>query len=60
LKHYDGKERPNTWIDDYYNAVDFAGGNPNIGCCMLQLYLVGSAQVWLNDLPENSIFVGST
>ncbi|KAK1691886.1 hypothetical protein QYE76_008583 [Lolium multiflorum] len=56
LKHYDGKERPDTWIDDYYNAVNFAGGNPNIACRMLQLYLVGPARVWLNDLPENSIF----
>jgi hypothetical protein len=23
---------------------------------MLQLYLVGPACIWLNDLPENSIF----
>ena len=56
MKNYDGKERPDTWIYDYYNAVDFAGGNPNIACRMLQLYLVGLARIWLNDLPENSIF----
>jgi hypothetical protein len=56
LKHYDGKERSDTWIDDYYNTVDFVGGNLNISCRMLQLYLVGPAFIWLNDLPENSIF----
>ncbi|KAK1641700.1 hypothetical protein QYE76_059505 [Lolium multiflorum] len=39
LKHYDGTERPDTWIEDYYNAVTFAGGTPNIACRMLQLYL---------------------
>ena len=27
-----------------------------MACHMLQLYLVGPARVWLNDLPENSIF----
>jgi hypothetical protein len=56
LKHYDGKERPDTWIDYYYNAMDFSGGNPNIACHMLQLYLAGPAREWLNDLLENSIF----
>jgi hypothetical protein len=35
LKHYDGKERPDTWIDDYFNAVNFAGGTPNMACRML-------------------------
>ncbi|KAK1600794.1 hypothetical protein QYE76_017727 [Lolium multiflorum] len=39
LKHYDGTERPDTWIEDYYNAVTFAGGTPNIACRMLRLYL---------------------
>ena len=56
LKHYDGTERPDTWIEDYYNAVIFAGGTPNIACRMLQLYLVGPARTWLSDLEENSIF----
>ncbi|KAK1632952.1 hypothetical protein QYE76_007267 [Lolium multiflorum] len=54
LKHYDGTERPDTWIEDYYNAVTFAGGTPNIACRMLQLYLV--ARIWLSDLEKNSIF----
>jgi hypothetical protein len=38
LKHYDNKERPETWISNYYNAVDFAGGNTNIACRILQLH----------------------
>ncbi|KAK1616930.1 hypothetical protein QYE76_022447 [Lolium multiflorum] len=49
-------ERLDTWIEDYYNAVTFAGGTPNITCRMLQLYLVGPARVWLSDLEKNSIF----
>ncbi|KAK1617171.1 hypothetical protein QYE76_022688 [Lolium multiflorum] len=49
-------ERPDTWIEDYYNAVTFAGGTPNIACRMLQFYLIGPARVWLSDLDENSIF----
>ena len=55
LKHYDGTERPDTWIEDYYNAVTFAGGTPNIACRMLQLYLVGPARIWLSNLEKNSI-----
>ncbi|KAK1620261.1 hypothetical protein QYE76_025778 [Lolium multiflorum] len=56
LKHYDGSERLDTWIEDYYNAVTFAGGTPNIACRMVQLYLIGPARVWLSDLEENTIF----
>ncbi|KAK1692137.1 hypothetical protein QYE76_008834 [Lolium multiflorum] len=54
--HYDGSERPDTWIEDYFNAVSFAGGNQRIACRMLQLYLIGPARTWLSDLEENSIF----
>ncbi|KAK1686982.1 hypothetical protein QYE76_047830 [Lolium multiflorum] len=60
LKNYDGTERPDTWIEDYYNAVTLAGGTPNIACRMLQLYLVGPALIWLSDLEKNSIFIGLT
>ncbi|KAK1682827.1 hypothetical protein QYE76_043675 [Lolium multiflorum] len=56
LKHYDSSERPDTWIEDYYNAVTFVGGTPNIPCRMLRLYLIGPARVWLSDLEKNSIF----
>ncbi|KAK1677142.1 hypothetical protein QYE76_037990 [Lolium multiflorum] len=54
--HYDGSERPDTWIEDYFNAVSFTRGNQKIACRMLQLYLIGPAHTWLSDLPENSIF----
>ncbi|KAK1699282.1 hypothetical protein QYE76_015979 [Lolium multiflorum] len=57
LKTYDGTERPDTWIEDYYNAVTFAGGTPNISCRMLQLYLVGPARIWLSDLEKNSLLL---
>ncbi|KAK1665409.1 hypothetical protein QYE76_053568 [Lolium multiflorum] len=56
LKHFDGSERPDTWIEDYYNAVTFAGGTTNIACRMLQFYLVCPARIWLSDLEKNSIF----
>jgi hypothetical protein len=56
LKHYDGRERPDTCIDDYFNAINFVGGTPNMSSHMLQLYLVGPARTWLSNLPENSIF----
>ncbi|KAK1607004.1 hypothetical protein QYE76_030677 [Lolium multiflorum] len=54
LKHYDGNERPDTWIEDYYNVVTFAE-ELNIARRMLQLYLVGPARIWLSDLEKNSI-----
>ncbi|KAK1650994.1 hypothetical protein QYE76_068799 [Lolium multiflorum] len=60
LKHYDGTERPDTWIEDYYNAVTFAGGTPNIACRMLQLYLVGPARIWLATSRRIPSFAGST
>ena len=30
LKTYDGLAKPNTWLDDFFNAIKFAGGTPNI------------------------------
>ncbi|KAK1646709.1 hypothetical protein QYE76_064514 [Lolium multiflorum] len=56
LKHYDGSERPDTWIENYFNPVSFSGGNQIIACRMVQLYLIGPARTWLCDLEENSIF----
>ncbi|KAK1615995.1 hypothetical protein QYE76_021512 [Lolium multiflorum] len=55
LKNYDGTERPDTWIEAYYNVVTFAGGTPN-SLPHAQLYLVGPARIWLSDLEKNSIF----
>ncbi|KAK1648311.1 hypothetical protein QYE76_066116 [Lolium multiflorum] len=55
-KHWEAKREAGYRIEDYYNAVTFAGGTPNIACRMLQLYLIGPARVWLSDLEENTIF----
>ncbi|KAK1605186.1 hypothetical protein QYE76_028859 [Lolium multiflorum] len=55
-KHWEAKREAGYRIEDYYNAVTFAGGTPNIACRMLQLYLIGPARVWLGDLEENTIF----
>jgi hypothetical protein len=52
---YDGREKPNTWLEDFYGAVTFAGATENFACHMLQLYLIGPARQWLADLPERSI-----
>jgi hypothetical protein len=52
---YDGREKPNTCLEDFYGAVLFAGATPNLACGMLQLYLTGLARQWLADLPESSI-----
>jgi hypothetical protein len=55
LKVYDGREKPNTWLEDFYGAVTFVRATPNLACRMLQLYLIGPAHQWLADLPERSI-----
>jgi hypothetical protein len=52
---YDGIDKPNTWLEDFYGAVTFTGATKNLACHMLQLYLTGPARQWLADLPERSI-----
>jgi hypothetical protein len=42
-------------MQDYFNAVLFTGGTPNIIVRYLPLNLTGIARQWLNDLPEKSI-----
>ena len=59
LKHYDGSERPDTWIEDYFNAVSFAGGNQKIACRMLQLYLIGPAVPGSVTSRKTPSFAGS-
>jgi hypothetical protein len=44
-----------TWLQDYFNAVQFAGGSPNVAVRYLPLMLSGTARQWINDLVENSI-----
>jgi len=55
LKAYNGVEKPNTWLQDFFGAVQFAGGTPGNACRLLPLYLTGPARQWLADLPEKSI-----
>jgi hypothetical protein len=46
---------PLTWVQDYFNAVQFAGGSPNVVVRYLPLMLSDTARQWINDLEENSI-----
>jgi hypothetical protein len=55
IRQYNGVDRPLTWLQDYFNAVQFAGGSPNVDVRYLPLMLSGTARQWINDLAENSI-----
>jgi hypothetical protein len=46
---------PLTWLQDYFNAVRFVGGSPDVAVRYLPLMLSGTARQWINDLVENSI-----
>jgi hypothetical protein len=52
---YNRVDMPLTWLQDYFNAVQFAGGSPNVAIRYLPLMLSGTARQWINDLAENSI-----
>jgi hypothetical protein len=55
IRQYNGVDRPVTWLQDNFNAVQFAGGSPNVAVRSLPLMLSGTARQWINDLAENSI-----
>jgi hypothetical protein len=55
IRQYNGVDRPLTWLQDYFNTVQFAGGSPNVAVRYLPLMLSGTARQWINDLVENSI-----
>jgi hypothetical protein len=55
IRQYNGVDRPLTWLQDYFNAVQFAGGSPNVVVRYLPMMLSGTARQWINDLAENSI-----
>jgi hypothetical protein len=55
IKPYNGEVRPHTWLQDYSMAIDIAKGNTYIACKYPPIMLEGSARVWLNSLPRNSI-----
>jgi hypothetical protein len=52
---YNGVDRPLNWLQDYFNAVQFAGELPNVDVRYLPLMLSGTARQWINNLAENSI-----
>ncbi len=56
IKPYDGTAKPATWLQDYGNAVEIAGGNPNVAVKYLPLMLAGTTRQWIDDLPEKSIY----
>jgi hypothetical protein len=55
IKPYNGDVRPHTWLQDYATAVGIADGSTNIACKFLPLMLEGTARVWIDSLPRNSI-----
>jgi hypothetical protein len=52
---YDGSQEPTLWLSDYLQAVQILGGTKAIAMQSLQLHLTGTAQSWLNTLPNESI-----
>ena len=56
IKPYDSTAKPATWLQDYDNVVEIAGGNPNVAVKYLPLMLAGTARQWIDDLPEKSIY----
>jgi hypothetical protein len=55
IRQYNRVDRPLTWLQDYFNVVQFIGGSPNVVVRYLPLMLFGIARQWINDLAENSI-----
>jgi hypothetical protein len=52
---YDGSQEPTQWLSDYLQAVQILGGTRATAMQSLQLHLTGTAQSWLNTLPNDSI-----
>jgi hypothetical protein len=46
---------PLTWLQDYFNAVQFVGASPNVAVRYLPLMLSVMARQWIHDLAKNSI-----
>jgi hypothetical protein len=44
IRQYNGVDRPLTWLQDYFNAVQFARGSPNVAVRYLPLMLSDKAQ----------------
>jgi hypothetical protein len=52
---YDGSQVPTLWLSDYLQVVQILGGTRAMAMQSLQLHLTGTAQSWLNTLPNDSI-----
>jgi hypothetical protein len=52
---YDRSQEPTLWLSDYLQAVQILGGTKATAMQSLQLHLNGTAQSWLNTLPNESI-----
>ena len=56
IQAYDGIARPDTWLQDFFQACCIAkGGNSLVATRYLPLMLRKMARSWLNELPENTI-----
>jgi hypothetical protein len=44
IRQYNGVDMPLTWLQDYFNAVQFAGGSPNVAVRYLPLMLSDTAR----------------
>jgi hypothetical protein len=44
IRQYNGVNMPLTWLKDYFNAVQFTGGSPNVVFCYLPMMLSGIAR----------------
>jgi hypothetical protein len=55
IRQYHRVDKPLTWLQDHFNAVQFTGGSPNVAVRYLPLMLSSTARQWINELAENSI-----
>ena len=56
IQPYDGAARPDTWLQDYFQACCIAkGGNSLVAVRYLPLMLRKTGRSWLNELPKNTI-----
>jgi hypothetical protein len=55
VRTYNGRTKPEDWLEDYTTAVNIAGGNLRWAVCYLPQMLEELARIWLNNLPVGSI-----
>ena len=55
VQAFDGKMKPELWLNLYSIAVRAGGGNSDVMANYLPVMLTASAVNWLASLPPNSI-----